>query len=278
MYKKLATIIESSAIVFGCLLIVFIIIRPCITHRQPIHAIESLEVNTEDINTNEPNEEAPTSNNQINILDVSLHVPSMDSSISSSLSSSLTHHSVDTILLLGDSILDNSYYVSPGKSVYDYIKRNVPKSTVIKNLARDGAIISEVETSQLYGIPITYNKPTTALVLSVGGNDFLSGNAIDLVKPQYKELLQHVRSQFNKAKIYLVNLYRPLDPSLQLYGTIISMWNSFLEQLVKENLADAIVPISNVILEPTDLVHKIEPSNTGGEKIAKTILHTIQTV
>ena len=219
-------------------------IRKCMTYRPQVYAIESLEANTE---TNE------------NMIDVSLT-------------------SVDTILLLGDSILDNSYYVSPGKSVYDYIKRSIPSSTVIKNLARDGAIISEVKTNQLYAIPITYNKPTTALVLSIGGNDFLSGNAIDLVKPQYKDLLQQIRSQFDKSKIYLVDLYRPLDPSLQLYTTIISMWNSYLEQLVKANLADAIVPISNVIVEPTDLVHKIEPSNTGGEKIANLILQTIQTV
>ena len=219
-------------------------IRQCMTYRPQVYAIESLETRTE---TNE------------NMIDVSLT-------------------SVDTILLLGDSILDNSYYVSPGKSVYDYIKRSIPSSTVIKNLARDGAIISEVKTNQLYAIPITYNKPTTALVLSIGGNDFLSGNAIDLVKPQYKDLLQQIRSQFDKSKIYLVDLYRPLDPSLQIYTTIISMWNSYLEQLVKANLADAIIPISNVIVEQTDLVHKIEPSNTGGEKIANLILQTIQTV
>jgi len=242
----------SISIIF---LICYIGYRCIKYHKQdPIYAMESL-----DMNTSKSNEDPIHNLNDIDGLPSPINNP------------------IYNIVLIGDSILENSYYVSSGKSVYDIIKNSVPKSTVIKNLAFDGAIITEVEP-KVYQIPITYNKPTTALVLSVGGNDFLSGNAFDLIKPQYKDLLQKIRSQLDKTKIYLVNLYRPLDPSLQIYSTVVTMWNSFLEGLVKENLADAIIPISTVIVEPSDLVYKIEPSETGGEKIAQMILQTIQIV
>jgi hypothetical protein len=63
----------------------------------------------------------------------------------------------DNIILMGDSVLNNSNYVSSGKSLYDIL--NIKMSKVL-NVAKDESTINDLY-GQLDKIPIELNKPET---------------------------------------------------------------------------------------------------------------------
>ena len=73
----------------------------------------------------------------------------------------------NTIILMGDSILNNANYVPEGTSVYAFLKQKV--SNVI-NVAKDGATINDLYT-QLDKIPIELNNSQTYIFISAGGNN-----------------------------------------------------------------------------------------------------------
>jgi hypothetical protein len=180
------------------------------------------------------------------------------------------------ILLLGDSILDNRMYVSSGKSVADLLqKATQAKGYQVGLFAVDGATIRDVG-SQLNQIPMEYNTPETVIVLSVGGNDFLSGSEYGAAEQGYVSLVERIRKVFGECKIYLVNLYRPVDPLFLIYYRIIDKWNLFLERIVEKGFADGVVDVFSVISDPEDLVVKIEPSVVGGEKIVTAIVDQME--
>lgn len=72
------------------------------------------------------------------------------------------------VVLLGDSIFDNTEYVPSGASVLEHLRYILPPAWVVTLLAVDGARMSSVEC-QLQQLP----DDTTHLFLSVGGNDVL---------------------------------------------------------------------------------------------------------
>ena len=74
------------------------------------------------------------------------------------------------VILMGDSVLNNSNYVSFGKSVVDILKT---KTSNILNVSKDGGTINDLY-SQLDKIPIDLNSEETYIFISVGGNDILN--------------------------------------------------------------------------------------------------------
>jgi hypothetical protein len=190
----------------------------------------------------------------------------------------VTDGSKRVLLLLGDSILANEKYVQKGKSVVDFLKKDVGSDIEIALFARDNYTIDDVYF-QIPTLPISYNSNNTKIILSVGGNNFLSGTSFQEARKEYTYLISRIKDSFGESKIYLVNLYLPFDPVLQkLYDKIVVDWNSFLEGIVEKGGADGIVDISSIITEPKDLVYKIEPSVIGGEKIAQTIMDDVVNV
>jgi hypothetical protein len=180
------------------------------------------------------------------------------------------------IVLLGDSILDNRMYVSSGKSVADLLqKTTMDQGYEVGLFAVDGATIRDVG-AQINQLPMEYNTPETVLVLSVGGNDFLSGSDYDTAEKEYVRLVERLRKVFGSCKLYLVNLYRPVDPLFLIYYRIIDKWNLFLKGLVQKGIANGIVDVFSVIKEPDDLVMKIEPSATGSAKIVTAIVDQVE--
>lgn len=179
------------------------------------------------------------------------------------------------ILLLGDSILDNRVYVSSGQSVADLLqKATLEPGYEVGLFAVDGATIREVE-AQINQLPMEYNTAETILVLSVGGNDFLYGSDYATTERAYVRLVERLRGSFGLCKLYLVNLYRPLDPLFAIYYRIIDKWNRLLQEIVQKGIADGVVDVFSVINEPEDLVMKIEPSATGGAKIVAAIVDRV---
>jgi len=186
-----------------------------------------------------------------------------------------------TILLLGDSILANENYVPKGKTVFDFLKRKIENEnanererTKVKMFARDNYLINDVNL-QITSLPISYNSKQNSIVLSVGGNNFLTGTSYNTATKEYLFLIEKIKETFPDCKLYLVNLYRPFAIEFRVYNKIISDWNDFLKGIVENGNADGIVDISRVITEKDDLVYKIEPSVIGSEKIAGAIVDVV---
>jgi hypothetical protein len=80
------------------------------------------------------------------------------------------------IVLIGDSMLNNSAYVSANQSVPDLLSKKLVGNTVY-NFAKDGATINDCYT-QLDKISTELNNSTTYIVVSCGGNNILSSRSL----------------------------------------------------------------------------------------------------
>ena len=192
-----------------------------------------------------------------------------------------------TVFLLGDSILNNSSYVSHGKSVKDLLKQQLlPLSISVSSLAKDGATIQDVLQNQL---PIIHsqeylNDSSTILFLSVGGNDILNyfiqsqQNAnisstlfLQTIFHQYKILIQTIQKRMNRARLVLLDIYFPQHSTEFL--SILQDWNQFLVRICSSSSSScSVLPIHKILKEPGDFVQEIEPSEKGGEKITDVLL------
>jgi hypothetical protein len=75
----------------------------------------------------------------------------------------------------------------------------------------------------------------------------------------------------NESKIILLTLYYPDSKDYHLYYGMIKDWNKKLEQFSKAQ-GFKTLKTNNLLNLPTDFTSNIEPSETGGEKIAAGIL------
>lgn len=192
-----------------------------------------------------------------------------------SLKEGLTNN--DNIILMGDSVLNNSNYVPSGKSVYDILKT---KSNNVLNVAKDGAIISDLY-GQLDKIPIELNTTETYIFISIGGNNILNNHTkltsaeIKQLFNTYMDFLNALRVKLSNAKINIMNLYLPVNPRYQSYKSLIEEWN----KLINENSSKIgemynVVDLYSLLTTPEDFVYDIEPSISGSEKIANIIYIT----
>ena len=177
-----------------------------------------------------------------------------------------------TIVLLGDSMLANNVYVKSGYAIPNIIEKSVSKDHFLM-LAKDNSTIQDV-FYQLDKIPFDLDKPTTNIFLSVGGNDLLK-NDLNLIKvnkifDRYAVLVDSIITKLPNAKLYLLTLYFPLDQPDHPY---VNVWNKKIKQLMPfRNIIDT----SMLITSKNDLVYNIEPSLSGGQKIANAILQRVQ--
>jgi hypothetical protein len=183
----------------------------------------------------------------------------------------------DKIVLIGDSILNNSNYVPSGKSVVDILKT---KTQNVFNFAKDGATISDCY-GQLDKIPTELNTTETYVFISAGGNDILNKRGqltsaeIRKLFNDYMDFVKALRVKLGSAKINILNLYMPANPRYQSYKSSIDQWN----QLIKEYSSKigemyTVVGLDGLLTTPNDFVYDIEPSETASEKIANVIYLT----
>jgi lysophospholipase L1-like esterase len=171
----------------------------------------------------------------------------------------------------GDSILDNSNYVAANRSVVDQLAKRIH----VYNVAKDNAQIADV-AGQLEGVPSRYETyDNISVILSVGGNDLLEGGDINVVYPKYTMLVKEIMTKTRKGngKVYLTNLYYPLDSGFRIFYPIISKWNHKLQELINSQIG--VVDIASSLKEESDFTHKIEPSEIGGAKIVGSIVDSI---
>jgi len=190
------------------------------------------------------------------------------------------------VVLLGDSILNNSRYVPLGKSVGASLQDIY--GTGLRIYAQDGASIHNVyNQAEQYE---AYNKVSgdTHLIISVGGNNLLNAmnvhalnnETVNKFASQYKRLINHFQKTFPEAHIYLLNVYHPAEERYDKISKYIDKWNESVASLVREDDSGRLllVDVSNICKEEDDFVSEIEPSSKGGKKIARAIVSKINEV
>jgi hypothetical protein len=179
--------------------------------------------------------------------------------------SGFTNNDNKTIILLGDSILNNSNYVDYQDSVSALIKKTCFKSNIIL-AAQDNAKVEDVY--QQIDKLVDNNNKNTYIFLSVGGNNMLDSKfvSLDTLKQSYLKLLTHIKTNFPKSNIYLLGLYYPFDTRFKRYDSSINEWNQFIKGLKYKYIM-----LDGLLTNKSDIIFSIEPSATGSKKIANEI-------
>lgn len=191
----------------------------------------------------------------------------------------LTNMNNTQIVLLGDSILENSSYASP--SILE-ILQNTSHSVLC--LAQDNATI-ESTYLQLYDLPSTLNNKNTFIFVSVGGNDILNKYVykdiqsdkhknIDNIFQDYKSLILSLKKQMDLTNIVLLNIYYPHSSHYKSYYSLIKEWNELLKDFCSKN-GFKLLNIAEIMTKEEDFSFDIEPSSIGSQKISKDILKSL---
>ena len=196
------------------------------------------------------------------------------------------------IILLGDSIFDNKSYVGAnGADVVTHLRNLLPADWRATLKAVDGSTTQGVER-QLFNLP----NDSTHLVMSVGGNDALmqsdilqmrAGSSADVLNKManvqsdfefsYQRALQAVLAI--NLPTALCTIYYPRFPDLLLQRLAITALSIFNDVIIRQ-AALAGVPLLDLRLicnEDSDYANPIEPSDTGGKKIAARIFDLVKT-
>ena len=188
-----------------------------------------------------------------------------------------------TYILLGDSILKNDAYVSDGKSVENLIAE---RNKNVHCFAEDHSKIVDIY-SQIDKIPTKFNSTNTLIFLSAGGNDILT-HYVDqnqdktntsVLKPMfssYKNIIKTIQTRLPNAKIFLLDIYYPDNLQYKQFHSILKEWNSMIYDFAEnpKNKIDGVIRISSSLTQNEDFSFGIEPSLSGGNKIAELILGT----
>jgi lysophospholipase L1-like esterase len=189
-----------------------------------------------------------------------------------------------TLVLLGDSILDNAPYTNPEPDTTAHLQDLLPAWTVVR-LAQDGAMMADVR-SQVRELP---KRPLTA-VLSVGGNDAVehisvlderASNSADVLEKllaiadnfgsSYETVARSVAEHADR--LVLCTIYEvQLQPAryAQLARVPLALLNDRIIRTASRLGVD-VLELRSVCAEPSDFVLQIEPSAQGAARIARAI-------
>lgn len=180
------------------------------------------------------------------------------------------------VILIGDSILENSNYVNHADTTGANIK-NTHKKTIV--LAKDESIVDDIKF-QLKNIPKKLDNKNTYVFLSIGGNDLLKiykyqntnindFSHIDNVFSKYKKLVHFIKKKY-KFNLVLLNIYYPKDKLYIKFHKIIKTWNKKLLVFSKKNNFK-FLDISKILYKKKHFTNGIEPSGEGSKLLANGI-------
>jgi lysophospholipase L1-like esterase len=191
---------------------------------------------------------------------------------------------MSTIVLLGDSILDNASYTHPEPDTTTCLARLMPGWNVRCN-AQDGARMADVAAQLSH-----HTDRSDVAVLSIGGNDavphigLLQRRAVtaadilaDLLRiaddfeKQYEPVATAVRERAERTvlcTIYEVQL-EPA-PYAKLARVPLAVLNDRIMRIAARLGVD-VLDLRTICTEPSDFVLQIEPSAKGAVKIARAI-------
>ncbi|WP_262028880.1 SGNH/GDSL hydrolase family protein [Microvirga sp. Mcv34] len=194
------------------------------------------------------------------------------------------------IVLLGDSIFDNGAYVRTGEpNVVAQVQARLPGGWKATLCAVDGAVTTGI-WPQIARAP----ADATHLVVSAGGNDALRHSGIlreparsvaevmarladirDEFARNYRAMLDAVLTRRLPTALCTIYDARFPDPDEQrLVVTALSIFN---DVIMRECFARRLplVDLRLICDEPDDYANPIEPSATGGDKIAAAIAQVV---
>jgi len=197
------------------------------------------------------------------------------------------------LVLLGDSIFDNSRYTNGGPDVVSQVRSILPAGWSASLLAVDGSVTDNIP-DQMKRIP----DGTTHLVLSAGGNDALLNasrlgvslfglptsstlNTIDSLAEVYEDFATRYRSAIEFCMrpglpLAVCTIYNGCFPDRN-YQRIASVGLTLFNDVILAAAIERRLPIIDlrlICVNPEDYANPIEPSSVGGEKIARAIVAT----
>jgi len=193
------------------------------------------------------------------------------------------------VVLLGDSIFDNSSYTRGAPDVVKHLRPLLPSGARATLLAVDGAI-TRTMTAQIPEIP----GDATHLVVSIGGNDALGcqnmlespatstadalrtfGEAVDRFEANYRSAVRPVLERGLPATLCTIYNGALEDHDFASRARIaLMMFNDVILRVAFEHRA-SVIDLRLVCNEKADYANPIEPSGQGGMKIAKVIVRAI---
>lgn len=182
------------------------------------------------------------------------------------------------VVLIGDSMLNNSAFVNQDQSVADILSNQLAGKAIVYNFAKDGATIADCY-AQLDKIS-SLSKST--IFVSCGGNNILNSREpvdsdyITNLFGQYSEFIQSVNTVVSSAKsnIHVLNLYTPASSHYTSYHSAIKQWNQLLDDNAS-SLGYMVVKTSDLLVLDEDFVYGIEPSYKGGKKLVSKLLDSV---
>ena len=189
------------------------------------------------------------------------------------------------IVLLGDSIFDNAAYTDGGPDVVTQLRGLLPAGWRATLAAVDGSQAAEV-AAQLARLDAT----ATHLVLSVGGNDALMASGL-LDEPVYSSAdalrliaasVREFESRYHAAvaaclarglPLAVCTIYHGNFPDPDYRERAIVALTAFNDAIVRTACAHGldVIDLRAVCDLPQDYANPIEPSSTGGAKIARAV-------
>ncbi len=198
---------------------------------------------------------------------------------------------VSRIVTLGDSTLDSCRYSGGrGTSAPELLARALDVD--LEHLARDGHTANAVLTFQLPGLPAPASE--TVLVVSVGGNDLLSGiySPADIA-PDFARRLDQILVQacdrLRPTRTVVANIYDPSghDPNFAKWFTDIDRARA-IHAAFNEVIAAAATSHGATLADlckafretagcsPPWITARIEPSAEGARQIARLLREAIE--
>lgn len=189
------------------------------------------------------------------------------------------------VILLGDSTLDNALYTSGAPDVVGHLKAILPPAWRATRCAIDGATTQTLDR-QLMALP----HDATHLILSVGGNDALGhielyerpvrtvgeavghlAAAVEQFEPAYRAALATVMKLGKPVTVCTIYNGSFADRAFQRFATAaVSLFDDVITRAANA-MRLPVIDLRLACNRPDHFVNNIEPSSTGGEKIARAI-------
>lgn len=191
---------------------------------------------------------------------------------------------VEHVVLLGDSIFDNSSYTKGMPDVVTHLRGILPDGAVASLLAIDGSTTGDLE-DQLTNLP----PDATRAVVSIGGNDallnadllnvqvsstqqalHLFGARASKFEQDYRAAIVGVASRVPSVTVCTVyngNLPADQAPSARV---ALMLFNDAILRVAFQLRLD-VIDLRLVCSDDSDYANPIEPSGSGGAKIARAI-------
>ncbi len=189
------------------------------------------------------------------------------------------------VVLLGDSIFDNAAYVGGRPAVIDQVRGGLPQGWNASLNAVDGDT-----TKGVYGQLERLPADATHLVLSAGGNDALGQAAVLNARvssvAEAVTLLADLREGFDRDYTRLLaalsgrglptavcTIYNPRHAEPETQRILVAALCLFNDGILRaaHRTGFPVIDLRAICTADEDYANPIEPSSTGGAKIARAI-------